>query len=333
MSARERDPARRPAQLAQVSQALHPGGAGASVLATRARRRPDDPTRPRACSSTRPGGCTPTSAAFISDQIYDGRLDLAPDLRAPGHRLRHGTAVDRGRPRGLLDRVRRGGRLVAATIGGLIGSAVDRPAGAERPLGADDVMVVAPYNDQVDLAPSTRSTPTRRSRGVRVGTVDKFQGQEAPVVFFTMTTSTAADMPRRSRLPVLQEPAQRRDQPCPLPRLPHLHRRAARRPGPRRRGDEADRHALRVRRERRTGGPMRPAAPASGRQRGIEFDGWRHSPWRSSRSASVGLSPSKKSVTSTVSSPADLPAEVGGLRRETREGEVGTGAVRREGLD
>jgi len=33
-------------------------------------------------------------------------------------------------------------------------------------------------------------------RGVQVGTVDKFQGQEAPVVFFTMTTSTAEDMPR-----------------------------------------------------------------------------------------------------------------------------------------
>ena len=33
-------------------------------------------------------------------------------------------------------------------------------------------------------------------RGARVGTVDKFQGQEAPVVFFSMTTSSAADVPR-----------------------------------------------------------------------------------------------------------------------------------------
>ena len=31
---------------------------------------------------------------------------------------------------------------------------------------------------------------------MQVGTVDKFQGREAPVVFFTMTTSSADDMPR-----------------------------------------------------------------------------------------------------------------------------------------
>jgi superfamily I DNA and/or RNA helicase len=35
-----------------------------------------------------------------------------------------------------------------------------------------------------------------RTAGVPVGTVDKFQGREAPVVFFTMATSTAEDMPR-----------------------------------------------------------------------------------------------------------------------------------------
>ena len=35
-----------------------------------------------------------------------------------------------------------------------------------------------------------------RTRGIPVGTVDKFQGREAAVVFFTMTTSSADDMPR-----------------------------------------------------------------------------------------------------------------------------------------
>jgi uncharacterized protein len=56
-------------------------------------------------------------------------------------------------------------------------------------------MVVAPYNDQVKLF---RSTLQKNSalREVQVGTVDKFQGREAPVVFFTMTTSSAEDMPR-----------------------------------------------------------------------------------------------------------------------------------------
>ena len=50
-------------------------------------------------------------------------------------------------------------------------------------------MVVAPYNAHVRML--RRALP-----GVRVGTVDKFQGQEAPVVFFSMATSTGDDMPR-----------------------------------------------------------------------------------------------------------------------------------------
>ena len=54
---------------------------------------------------------------------------------------------------------------------------------------------MAPYNDQVHLL-RDRLDADRRTRGVSVGTVDKFQGREAPVVFFTMTTSSAEDMPR-----------------------------------------------------------------------------------------------------------------------------------------
>jgi uncharacterized protein len=50
-------------------------------------------------------------------------------------------------------------------------------------------MVVAPYNAQVTAL-------TERLSGVRVGTVDKFQGQEAPVVIVSLTTSTPDDAPR-----------------------------------------------------------------------------------------------------------------------------------------
>jgi uncharacterized protein len=56
-------------------------------------------------------------------------------------------------------------------------------------------MVVAPYNDQVNLLRATLDA-NQVTAGVRVGTVDKFQGQEAPVVFFSMTTSSGDDMPR-----------------------------------------------------------------------------------------------------------------------------------------
>lgn len=57
-------------------------------------------------------------------------------------------------------------------------------------LTTNDIKVIAPYNAQVNLLLS--SLPD----GIQVGTVDKFQGQEAPVVIFSMSTSTPEDAPR-----------------------------------------------------------------------------------------------------------------------------------------
>jgi uncharacterized protein len=58
-----------------------------------------------------------------------------------------------------------------------------------RSLQLDDILIVAPYNAQVaELA--------QRIRGGRIGTVDKFQGQEAPIVIYSMTTSSPEDAPR-----------------------------------------------------------------------------------------------------------------------------------------
>ena len=65
---------------------------------------------------------------------------------------------------------------------------VDRH-GTERAVTLQDILVIAPYNAQVfDLK--------ERIAGARIGTVDKFQGQEAPIVVYSMTTSTHADAPR-----------------------------------------------------------------------------------------------------------------------------------------
>jgi uncharacterized protein len=58
-----------------------------------------------------------------------------------------------------------------------------------RPLRLEDILIVAPYNAQVsDLA--------ARLANARVGTVDKFQGQQAPVVIYSLTTSSPEDAPR-----------------------------------------------------------------------------------------------------------------------------------------
>ena len=64
------------------------------------------------------------------------------------------------------------------------------PQGRERPLAIDDILIVSPYNMQVNLLQSLLPA------GARVGTVDKFQGQEAAVVIVSMTASSAEDVPR-----------------------------------------------------------------------------------------------------------------------------------------
>jgi superfamily I DNA and/or RNA helicase len=72
----------------------------------------------------------------------------------------------------------------------LLGQRVIDRNGRERAITLDDVLVVAPYNMQVNLLRSCLPD------GARVGTVDKFQGQEAEAVIVSMTTSGADDMPR-----------------------------------------------------------------------------------------------------------------------------------------
>jgi uncharacterized protein len=63
-----------------------------------------------------------------------------------------------------------------------------------RALRADDVLVVAPYNAQVLLL--REHLDAAGLSDVDVGTVDKFQGRQAPVVFVSMTASSIDDVPR-----------------------------------------------------------------------------------------------------------------------------------------
>jgi uncharacterized protein len=63
-----------------------------------------------------------------------------------------------------------------------------------RPLAQSDILVVTAYNAQVKFLKSLMKD--NGWSGIRVGTFDKFQGQEAPVVFVSMSTSMAEDLPR-----------------------------------------------------------------------------------------------------------------------------------------
>ena len=80
---------------------------------------------------------------------------------------------------------------IAALVAALTADGVRyrNAAGEEAPLTRADLMIVAPYNAQVTAL-------AERLPGVRIGTVDKFQGQQAPVVIVSLTTSTPEDAPR-----------------------------------------------------------------------------------------------------------------------------------------
>jgi len=66
---------------------------------------------------------------------------------------------------------------------------MDRPRGRWAPVGLEDILMIAPYNAQVfELQ--------ERIPGARIGTVDKFQGREAPIVIYSMATSSHSDAPR-----------------------------------------------------------------------------------------------------------------------------------------
>src|SRR5262249_4627001 len=78
---------------------------------------------------------------------------------------------------------------IAMEIARLVGHTF-RDGPVERLLRHDDVMVVAPYNSQVRLLRE------RLPRPVEVGTVDKFQGRQAVVVFYSMASSSGEDVPR-----------------------------------------------------------------------------------------------------------------------------------------
>ena len=187
-----------PLQLPQVSQASHPNRSGVSVLQHVLGEGVATVPPDRGVFLTETRRMHPDVCRFISEQIYDGRLGWHSSCAVQG--TDHGTGLRwlRAQHVGCSTESSAEAELVALTVAELLGSWWTDANGTRARLTGEDFMVVAPYNDQVRLQRATFDSDPRLAL-VRVGTVDKFQGQQAPVVFFTMTTSTAADMPRDSQ--------------------------------------------------------------------------------------------------------------------------------------
>ena len=183
-----------PLQLPQVSLAAHPRGSGASALEHVLGDHvtlPDD--RGVFLSETR--RMHPDVCDFVSEVIYDGRLSSHPDCARQatefGTGVRWLAAQHEGRSTESVEEA----QIVLDTVRHLIGTKWIDQHGMTATLTPSDVMVVAPYNDQVARLRRTLDSDSNTC-GVPVGTVDKFQGQEAAVVLFSMTASSASDAPR-----------------------------------------------------------------------------------------------------------------------------------------
>ena len=182
-----------PLQLANVAQAVHPGRSGQSVLEYvldgRATLPVDWGVFLRTTRRMHPGVCD-----FVSRQFYEGRLESDEGCRnqrtAFGTGLRWLRAEHEGNSVASPEEVRLVVDQILAMRGGLF---VDRE-GDERALEDHHFMVVVPYNAQRRLFRA--ALDGAGLAGVEVGTVDKFQGREAVVVFFSMTASSEDQIAR-----------------------------------------------------------------------------------------------------------------------------------------
>ncbi len=139
----------------------------------------------------------PNICDFTSEMFYEARLRPRPTLDQQviaGHPSMNGAGLwfVPTHHTGCRNSSPQEVEVIKNIVASLTASGVDwfRTTTTKRPMTLADVLVVAPYNAQVsDLL-------TGLPNGARVGTVDKFQGQEAPVVIYSLTTSTPEDAPR-----------------------------------------------------------------------------------------------------------------------------------------
>jgi predicted RecB family nuclease len=139
----------------------------------------------------------PRICEFTSELFYDGRLRARDFTR---YRVIEGHPWLSDAGLWFVPVAHEGNRNSSAEEVEVIAKIVDsllrpgvvwfRSTGNSRHVQLKDILIVAPYNAQVfDLL-------TRLPEGAQVGTVDRFQGQEAPVVMYSLTTSSPEDAPR-----------------------------------------------------------------------------------------------------------------------------------------
>lgn len=186
-----------PLQLAQVSQGSHPDGAGVSVLdhllGTHATVPPD-----RGIFLEESWRMHPDVCKFVSEVVYESRLRSADEC------AKQAVTTDEVDQTGLrFLAVEHDGNsqssdeeavCIASEVRRMLRGTFTNAKGVTVRLRPSDFLVVAAYNAQVRHI--TSALADAGLHDVPVGTVDKFQGRQAPIVFFSMATSSGAELPR-----------------------------------------------------------------------------------------------------------------------------------------
>ncbi len=184
-----------PQQLEQPLRGTHPDGASASALEHLLNGAKTIPST-KGLFLEKTWRMHPSLCAFTSEAFYDGRLQAQENTqnqRLSGHAwlgetgLWHLPVYHEGNQNSSPEEVGAVAQLVQSLL--QPGVTWTNKKNEPRALTLDDVLIVAPYNAQV--SDILACLPT-----ARVGTVDKFQGQEAPIVIYSLTTSSPEDAPR-----------------------------------------------------------------------------------------------------------------------------------------
>ena len=186
-------------QLGQPTQGTHPEESGLSILDFLLHGTPTIPNDMGVFLETTYRMHTAVNE-FISDAIYEGKLDSAPEsdrqlIEIPQNYqgVLNKTAgiiaipvVHEGNTQASDEEVEQ----IVILANQLLGRIFTAKDGSQREIDWDDMLFVAPYNHQANKLKSSLG------EHAKVGSVDKFQGQEAPIVFLSMCASNANESPR-----------------------------------------------------------------------------------------------------------------------------------------
>ena len=185
-------------QLGQPTQGIHPGRSGESSLEYLLNDLATIPPE-RGIFLKTTFRMHPDICRFISDAVYDGRLEAEVDNANQRLVLKGANALNI-KPTGIhylaidhdacSQQSEEEAALVKLLFAELLQQEYTDKDGTLHPITAKNILVLSPYNMQVNLL--KQALPV----DARIGTVDKLQGQEAEAVIISMTTSSGEYLPR-----------------------------------------------------------------------------------------------------------------------------------------